>query len=214
VFIDVGANLGTYTLIGAQRVGGAGRVIAIEASPSIGALLQANVEVNGFKERAKVYCCAVGAREEVVTLYEFSAQRGSNTLLESIAEDASRQGDEEIVAREVECRRLDDIVAEAGPGRIDLVKIDVEGFEHEVLLGARESLRRFRPRLILEWHRSFFEGRPGSAEALYDLLTEQLGYRLRRIGNEGKSFPVDFAQLMAFDHSDILAEPKEREGKP
>lgn len=75
-----------------------------------------------------------------------------------------------------------------------------------MLLGARETIARFRPKLIVEWHNAFFHGRPGAAQALYDLLTEDLGYRLHRIEPGATTRPVTFEDL-ARGHSDLLCEP-------
>ena len=127
-------------------------------------------------------------------------------MLPHIAERAvERQGDT-VTTVEIECRTLDAIVAERGLNRIDLVKIDVEGFEHEVLRGARDTLARFRPKLIVEWHNAFFDGRPEAARALYDLLTETLGYSLHRIEPGATTRPVTFEDL-ARGHADLLCEP-------
>lgn len=205
-FIDIGANCGTYTLFGAGRVGPEGRVIAIEASPRIAALLFESVAMNGFGRHCEVLRCAAGAEPGRVVLHQFANRQGGNTLLPHIAEVAREKVGEQVLTCEIECRTLDAIIAERSLARIDLVKIDVEGFEREVLLGGRETIARFRPKLIVEWHNAFFHGRPEAARALYDLLTETLGYRLRRIEPGATTRPVTFEDL-ARGHSDLLCEP-------
>lgn len=205
-FIDIGANCGTYTIFGAGKVGAEGRVIAIEAAPRIAALLYESVVMNGLYGHCEVLRCAAGAQAGRVVLHQFANRQGGNTMLPHIAERAvERQGDT-VTTVEIECRPLDAIIAERSLGRIDLVKIDVEGFEHEVLLGARETVRRFRPKLIVEWHNAFFDGRPEAARALYDLLTGELGYRLHRIEPGATTRAVSFEDL-ARGHSDLLCEP-------
>lgn len=205
-FIDIGANCGTYTIFGAGRVGSEGRVIAIEAAPRIAALLYESVVMNGLYGHCEVLRCAAGAEAGRVVLHQFANRQGGNTMLPHIAERAvERQGDT-VTTVEIECRPLDAIIAERSLSRIDLVKIDVEGFEHEVLLGARETLRRFRPKLIVEWHNAFFDGRPEAARALHDLLTETLGYSLHWIEPGATTRPVTFEDL-ARGHSDLLCEP-------
>lgn len=205
-FIDIGANCGTYTVFGAAKVGAEGRVIAIEASPRLAGLLHETVSMNGFAPRCEVLRCAAGAEAGTVVLHQFANRQGGNTMLPHIAEIARERNGETVIATEIECRPLDAIVAERPVKRIDLIKIDVEGFEREVLLGARETIARFRPKLIVEWHNAFFHDRPGAAQALYDLLTEDLGYRLHRIEPGATTRPVTFEDL-ARGHSDLLCEP-------
>jgi FkbM family methyltransferase len=206
-FIDIGANFGTYTLIGAHAVGDEGQVIAIEPSPAIAALLRENVIMNGFAERCHVLPCALGDCEGTATLHEFATRQGSNTLLPQIADIARAEYDETITARTVPLRTLDAIIADSAPQRIDLIKIDVEGFEHQVLEGGRQTLARHRPKLIMEWHNGFFAGRPEAARALHELLIGDLGYTLQRIEAGGTTRPVTFDELMVLGHSDCMAEP-------
>lgn len=205
-FIDIGANLGTYTLIAAQAVGEQGRVIAIEPAPAIAALLIENVTLNGFAARCDVLRVAIGDHDGTATLHEFATRQGSNTLLPDIAEAAQTQHGERITPRVVALRMLDSIAADLAPDRIDCIKIDVEGFEHPVLAGARAMLARYRPKLIMEWHSSFFAGRQNDAHALHDLLTGALGYTLQRIEDGGATRAVQFDELMVHGHSDLLAE--------
>lgn len=206
-FIDIGANFGTYTLFGAGRVGEHGRVIAIEASPAIAALLHESVLMNGFADYCDVLRCAAGAEEGTVLLHQFATRKGSSTMLAHIAEVAQAEYGETITAQQVDCRTLDSIVEDLALERIDLVKIDVEGVEYEVLRGARAALIRHRPRLVFEWHSSFFAGREGVAQALYALMTGELGYSLHRIEADGKTRPIAFDELMIIGHSDLVAEP-------
>ncbi|MFN3864731.1 MAG: FkbM family methyltransferase [Erythrobacter sp.] len=205
-FIDIGANFGTYTIFAAGKVGPQGRVIAIEAAPRIAALLYESVVMNGLYGHCEVLRCAAGAQAGRVVLHQFANRQGGNTMLPHIAERAAERQGDSVTKVEIACRPLDAIVGERSLKRIDLIKIDVEGFEHEVLKGARETLSRYRPKLIVEWHNAFFDGRPEAARALYDLLTGELGYRLHRIEPGATTRHVTFEDL-ARGHSDLLCEP-------
>lgn len=205
-FIDIGANCGTYTIYGSGKVGSEGRVIAIEAAPAISALLQESVAMNGFEHRCDVLRCAAGAQPGTLVLHTLTSHQGGNTMLPEIAEAAREQLGETIIKVEIPCRTLDDIVAERNLDRIDLIKIDVEGFEHEVLLGGRATLMRYRPKLVIEWHNAFFDKRPGSAQVLYDLLTVELGYGLHRVEPDATTTPVVLDDLR-HGHSDLVAVP-------
>lgn len=206
-FIDIGANFGTYTLLGAEKVGKRGRVIAMEPAPTIAAMLNENVVMNGLFRHCTVLRCAAGATEGTQVLHQFATRQGSNTMLAHVAEVAQENYGETITSHEVVCRTLDSVATEMGLERIDLLKIDVEGFEYEVLNGARGALAKFRPTIILEWGTSFFVDRIDAAHQLYDLITGGLGYDLRRIEDDGTTRAITFDELMALGHSDLLAEP-------
>lgn len=205
-FIDIGANCGTYSIYGAGRVGREGRVIAIEAAPAISHLLQETVAMNGAEHWCEILHCAAGAEPGTLVLHTFAARQGGNTILPEIADAAREALGETVVKVEIPCRTLDDIVAERDLNRIDLIKIDVEGFEREVLLGGRASLLRYRPKLIIEWHNAFFDKRPGSAQVLYDLLTTELRYSLHRIEQGATTRPVVLDDLR-HGHADLVALP-------
>ena len=207
VFVDVGANFGTYSLVAAACVGDSGRVIAVEPAPALADLTFENLTMNGFGPRSEVLRYALADRDGTQTLYEFRTRQGSNTLHQHVADAAREKYGEVIHAREVACRTLDGIVRDLALAQINMVKIDVEGFEYQVLSGAQAMLRDHRPMILLEWHSDFFAGRMDDAHALHHMLTVQFGYRLNVIGSEGAIGPVDFDALMDMGHSDVLAIP-------
>ena len=207
-FLDIGANFGTYTLIGADAVGHEGRVIAVEPAGEIGYLLKENVAMNGYKDVARVERCAVGDEPGTLTLYEFGFRQGGNTVLPIVAEAAQDTYGEEVTTREVPCRTLDEVVASHGLDRVDLMKIDVEGFEYQAFMGAREMLKKHRPTIIMEWLGGFYRAREETGRALWNLLTDELGYDLRLINENATTRATTFDELKTIEHSDLLAEPK------
>ena len=127
-FVDVGANVGANTLAAAALVGANGTVVAVEPHPRTAQFLRRNIDLNGFGNIA-TYQCAVGERPAVARLTD----RDSDDLNEIAAEGGI----------EVQLATLDDLLAEH-PGTIDLLKIDVEGYERFVFAGARATLARTR----------------------------------------------------------------------
>ncbi len=132
--IDVGANIGATALIMAAFAGTAGRVIAVEPGPQSFALLQRNLALNDAST-VTVLNCAV------------SAEPGRMTFCENSAFGHLAPGAEGL---QVDVKTLDQIVERLGLTRLDLLKIDTEGFEPQVLEGARATLERFRPVIYLE----------------------------------------------------------------
>lgn len=130
---DVGANLGYYALLLARRVGPAGRVDCFEPEPSNRALLEKSVQ--GLAQ-VRVHPIALGAGEATVAL-----EPGINGLI-------SERG-----SLPVPLRRLDDVLGpDVDPLKVDLLKIDVDGYEGQVLAGCREILEQARPAIFLELH--------------------------------------------------------------
>jgi FkbM family methyltransferase len=129
-FLDVGAHVGTVTLLGARRVGERGRVFAVEPLPRLAALLRRSLALNDAAERVTIAACAAGAAESEATLH-VGEVLGHSSLLP--LPDAPSSG-----TVRVPVRRVDDVVP---PGtRIDAAKIDAEGAELEVWRGMRRVL--------------------------------------------------------------------------
>ena len=126
LFVDVGANVGTYSLLAARHCDAV--VLAVEAAPETAGLLRENVRLNDLCDKIEVIECAAGAHTGVVN---FTVDRGA---MNQVA-DASFAN----AVASVELATLDHIVANRQPV---MMKIDVEGYEGEVLEGAKLSLAK------------------------------------------------------------------------
>jgi FkbM family methyltransferase len=128
VFIDVGANIGYFSLQAARLVGSTGTVVAIEASPSIHALLNENLALNQT-QNVRTVNLAVAERPSTLHLYLGPADnRGGTTLVASGTPGSTFECD-------VQAQPLGDIVTADEWRRARLVKIDVEGAEASVVAG-------------------------------------------------------------------------------
>jgi FkbM family methyltransferase len=139
-FVDVGANVGAYSLWVAQLVGPDGHVVAIEPQPSVLARLRANAALNdGF--HITIFPCGAGPVEARMTLSVGSTNEGGASLTTGFG------GEDGI---EVLIRPLLALVSEAGLDRIDALKIDIEGFEDQALVPFFESApEALWPRLMI-----------------------------------------------------------------
>lgn len=136
-FLDIGANIGLLSAIASKRVGATGKIIAVEANPKTVEILRHNLALNRC-ENVEIYPLALGSENGTATLYEnWDVNRGGASLLS--------QGDEKGI--EVPVRRLDQLLTDEV---VDVLKIDVEGFELEVLKGGLELLKAQQPVLIIE----------------------------------------------------------------
>lgn len=179
VAIDVGANVGWHSLLMARLAGPKGRLLAVEPNPSVRAKLVANLEANRL-ENVTVIPFAISAVEGVSRFLGPAAidgGSGSGHLLPRDAPSAETSFD-------VEIRRLDAVLADTEVSRLDLLKIDVEGFEWPVLQGAEGSIRRFRPQVVFEYNEEYVS-RSGATPASFEDFFHRHRYRLAVMGRRG-----------------------------
>jgi FkbM family methyltransferase len=145
VFVDVGANVGTYAMVLARHVGQAGKVIAIEPHPVTHARLKFNNSASGYTQVTLVAAAAGPSDGELMIETD-----GDNLGASHIASgEASRK------AIKVPSLRLQRILDEAGASQVDALKIDVEGFEDRVLTSFfREAPPSLWPHAVVIEHLS------------------------------------------------------------
>jgi FkbM family methyltransferase len=125
LFVDIGANVGSYTVLAAAVCGA--DVIAIEPDPEAATVLRRNIKLNAAEHLVEVAGVAAGAASGEIRL---TTGRGATN---SVAVDASAP------FRLAQVRTLDEIVGRRSPA---MLKMDVEGYEAEVLFGAQSSLAK------------------------------------------------------------------------
>lgn len=178
VAFDVGANLGYYTLLFANRVGAAGRVIAIEPNPETFELLSETVALNGYGGMTSLVCAAASSRSgESAELFVPLGEPKNATIAFAGNNRASE------LTASVPTVSID---ALAKPlERVDFVKIDVEGAEPQVLEGMAATIERFKPTILLEFNVS----RYGNPAGILDRLVSIYG-KIGEISIEGACRPV------------------------
>jgi FkbM family methyltransferase len=192
VVLDVGANIGETGLQLARRVGERGSVFAFEPHPQIFARAQRNFALNSM---AQLHLLPFGLGAEAGTL-ALAAPTEANRGSMRVAPDQR--------GVPVRITTLDDFVAERGLRRVDLIKIDVEGFEHHALRGGRKLLEQQRPRLFVEIDDTNLRAQGSSARDLAAML-EDLDYRLT---HAQRNMPISRDYRFEDDHFDLIAAPK------
>lgn len=160
IIADVGAYIGLYTIALAQRVGSGGKIFAFEPDPINFDVLKRQIELNQLEERVNLVQAAVGASDGTVS---FHMGRSCQSAISSFSS---------VETQAVECVCLDSIFLNQ---RLDILKIDVEGYEEFVLKGARNLLQdKFRsPRLLyIEAHVFAWSEVGTSWESLLKFLNE------------------------------------------
>jgi FkbM family methyltransferase len=199
VFVDVGANVGYYTLLGSRLVGDGGHVFAIEAHPRMSELLNRNVIING-RFNVTTWHRAAWSQEETL---KFHARRhfASNSSAGSLGDQdlALLHDDEEVL--EVHAVRLDEILKDAP--RVDLIKIDVEGAEVQVVMGLGQTLQRNPDVTVMfEWSPGQLEMVGNSPVALLELMGEHgFSFRLMERGLAS----IGAAELLETHYGNVVA---------
>ena len=171
--VDIGANFGYYTNLLSDLVGPEGHCFAIEPNPYTVAKLRKTVSVNGFVSRCKIIDKALGkAQCARVPLYA-SMSEPKNSCVVSPGY-VTTSADDKIV--EVEGTTVD-IICTKEP-RIDFVKIDAEGSEFNILFGMEAVLKKFKPKVLLEFniHRGYDGSHLLDYMAQYYKSPKALGY--------------------------------------
>ena len=189
--IDVGTNIGE-TLLNFAKMNPDGRNIGFEPVPFLYEKAKTNIELNKFSN-IELVNKGLSSSEETLSFNETNENNSGGTFLTREDSNASRS---------VQAVRLDDFILQNRVENISLIKIDVEGFEMEVLKGASEVLRKFRPILFVEIDDAFLARQQSSAAAVFDLLVSH-GYEIK---NASTGEYISSGSAISGQHLDIVAE--------
>jgi FkbM family methyltransferase len=202
VFLDVGANLGYYTMVGASIVGPSGRVVAIEPSPRNVTAILAAIEANRFT------CVDVRMLAAASTWRPLSfGSAGTNGMTGPLTDATT-------TPTIVQGAPLAAVLADVPP--VDLVKIDVEGAEYDALDGYRALLARDRPMIIAEFGPPGLRAGSGVSGEQFLTLVLEHGYEVSVIDEDGAvdartTDPADIMRVFearGIDHLDIFFTPQ------
>jgi len=192
--IDIGANIGTRAMDFA-RLAPHGAVLAFEPDPDTYRRLLAHVEMNGL-DRIKPINKGVGPEVREETLYRVVGfNPGMNRIMKNV------EVDDRVGATRIQMTPLAPVLAEHALEKVDMIKIDVEGFEFEVLKGCEEVISRDHPILFIELDDDNLINNGSTAQELVAWI-EAKGYRVK-IAGRSTLLPSDLSHC----HFDILCLP-------
>jgi FkbM family methyltransferase len=172
VFLDVGANIGYYTLLGSSCVGANGQVISVEAAPDIFNLLKENVQMNSCRN---VRLVNLAAAENPGTIEVFGGSRWNRGATTTVPSNYAT------VEAVVQSAPIDEVLTESERSRLALIKIDIEGGELGVLRRLLKTLDWYSHRLSVLAEMGTVSG--GSRNELFDEMLRS-GFRAYAIENE------------------------------
>lgn len=168
VIFDIGASDALYAILAAS-VNPAARIHAFEPFTGAADAAARNLELNpAVCRHVELHRMALGAEDGVATLYVASESGGNSSLNQAFRAQHSEQI--------TQVRRGDTFVAEAGLGRVDLLKIDTESTEPDVLRGFASCLERYHPDIVCEVL-------PGRTEQRLMEILKPLGYQFWAIAD-------------------------------
>jgi FkbM family methyltransferase len=173
IFVDVGANIGSFTIPAAQKVGINGCVIAVEPSPRIFPYLQRNVALNKVPNVRLVRRAASDRDGECASFYEAPVEKfGMGSLAPRF----------QVNPVPILCQTLDTILEEQRVKQVTVIKIDVEGFEAAVLQGAEKVLTSdSTPVVVFEFCDWAESSVPGGHTGDAQRVLKSLGYDIWRL---------------------------------
>jgi FkbM family methyltransferase len=168
IAIDIGANIGDWSIPAALAVGPTGRLLAIEPIPRMAAALRKTFGINRLRQASVVEMALSSSAGQTNFSIERGNSGGSRIGKHALAHDSI----------EVEITTLDALVEREQLPRVDFIKIDVEGHEPQVLAGAKATLIRWKPLLFMETGQEGDDGRASIAELLLSCGYQIAGYAL------------------------------------
>ncbi len=179
-FLDIGANVGYYSALALARLGPHGRVVAVEPDPESFAYLRRTIAANG-ENRVTLVNKGLAAAPGTLRLYRNLSNRGDNRFY---ANDLA--GD----SIEAEVARADDLLAGLGIDRVDCIKMDVQGFEGQVLAGLERTIRNSGSLVMLSEFWPWGLGQAGSDPLEVLARLRQLGCELYELSADGSTVPL------------------------
>jgi FkbM family methyltransferase len=181
-YVDVGANIGVFTLPAARQVGAHGKVIGVEASPTVFPYLEHNVAANDLTN-VSLYECALCEHDDLIApFWEAPATKfGMGALVPQF----------EVEPVNVKTRTLDSVLSELEIEHVDVLKVDVEGFESAVFMGAQRLLSGPKPPVVIFEFCDWAEQRSGQGLGAAQRVIAACGYTLWRLKHFPNGAPLD-----------------------
>lgn len=197
VAFDIGANIGSHTLIMGKLVGDSGKVFAFDPHPEICKKLVDNINLNNFKN-AKVFQLALSDKIGEMTLFSHNKtalDQGTSSLyaLDNLQNKFK-----------VSVSKIDKVFGDEGLDRLDFIKIDTRGSDFPIIIGGSESIKKFTPYILFEYNRGnwkYSDSTWNDAKNFFD----QNKYFLYLIDESGLS-PIKEKPVFETSHN-ILAVP-------
>jgi len=184
VVVDIGANIGYYSLIFAKLVGNNGKVYAFEPEPNNFELLKKNVMINDYTN-VELICKGVSNENGNVNFYLDNKNKGGHSLIDTIKEKESIK---------IDLIRLDDYIQDQ---RIAFIKIDIEGYEFEAIKGMSRILQKTNNVKLMTEFNPYLLKKSGIEPIEYLKLLKDFGFNIYNLEKKNKKVvPIKFTEFV------------------
>jgi FkbM family methyltransferase len=184
VAIDVGASFGWYSVLFSRWVGDAGTVHAFEPIPAIASLAQDSLGLNNASSGVRINVAGLGESRGTSTIYTFSGLPLGHA-------SSSDLGRDDLEPHICHLTTLDDYCSQNRLKKLNFLKVDVEGYEREVFLGANHILTEEAPFVAFEVNMTCLQARKLEPTDLFEPLANYGYSHLWAILDSGKLEPRD-----------------------
>lgn len=203
--LEIGSNIGYYTLLAASLVGSNGKVISFEANPETFETLSWSVEINGFLDRVELVNKVILDTSKKTVFFMRNRHRG-NSSIGSPSEEMLIYGNDEAKEIEIDSISIDEYFDEKI--QIDVIKIDAEGSEPYIFQGMQRTLAlNHQVKIICEFCPSQIIGAGADPRKFLELLVD-LGFTLKTIDFNSNTVEISIDELIELPHSELFLQRK------
>lgn len=189
VFVDVGANVGYFSLLASRTVQADGFVVAFEPQPKLAEFVRHSLEMNAYRPISCVRSIAIGEREEMGVLGHVANSSGASSLAQGFGDGSRPASHVAVVPLDI---ALAEVRAATGRGIVpSMIKIDVEGFEYSVWRGMQKTIASTADLIvIMEFSPSrYVAAGQDPAQFIQEIIS--CGFSIVNLGRDGKESPFN-----------------------
>lgn len=198
--VDIGSNIGYYSLLAADAIGPNGKLVCFEANPSLSSIVFHNLCLNGFQDRSIVESKAVYSSSQKLQFKIYENYLGSSSLWGN--DEQAEMYRDKLTTVEVDSISLDEYFSD--DEIVDVIKIDAEGAEPFIIQGAEKLIQR-NPNIliIMEFSPSAINHSLGSVVEFYNSI-KSLGLNIMKINTDSTLTPMTLEELPKLTLTDVV----------
>jgi len=198
VFVDIGANMGYFTIMAGLLVGGNGKVIAFEANQDHYRLLKDNVALNYLSDNTLVFHAAIYSEASKLTFYASERFKGNSSIFPHDEHYKKYYDVDTFNTYEVDAVALNDVLIDLP--FVDIVKMDIEGGEYRAFLGMNKLFeKKMIGTVVFEWNKKMLGNDWYLLASQLSEYRDMYGYKFFLLNQDGDLQSIPLEALIEFD---------------